>query len=178
MNSIQELIEFSAELANVHVEPVIAPMDKIGAILVELGKLDMANLDRALKVQESARAETGSKEKLGSVLSRLGMISSRVLAEALSAQHGWKIVEATEFPELPILEDAVSPRFLREAGAIPIAETDEEVVLAMTDPADVFTLRAFQAATNKRVVSRLLSETDFETVYERMYGSGKSGPDR
>jgi general secretion pathway protein E len=174
MNSIQELIEFSAELANVHVEPVIAPMDKIGAILVELGKLDMANLDRALKVQESARAETGSKEKLGSVLSRLGMISSRVLAEALSAQHGWKIVEATEFPELPILEDAVSPRFLREAGAIPIAETDEEVVLAMTDPADVFTLRAFQAATNKRVVSRLLSETDFETAYERMYGSGKS----
>jgi general secretion pathway protein E len=174
MNSIQELIEFSAELASVHVEPVIAPMDKIGAILVELGKLDMANLDRALKVQESARVETGSKEKLGSVLSRLGMISSRVLAEALSAQHGWKIVEATEFPELPILEDAVSPRFLREAGAIPVAETDEEIILAMIDPADVFTLRAFQAATHKRVVPQLLAITDFETVYERMYGSGKS----
>jgi hypothetical protein len=51
MNSIQELIEFSAELASVQLEPVIAPMDKIGAILVELGKLDLANLDRALKMQ-------------------------------------------------------------------------------------------------------------------------------
>ncbi len=174
MNSIQELIEFSAELANVHIEPVIAPMDKIGAILVELGKLDMANLDRALKVQEAARAESGSTEKLGSVLTRLGMISDRVLAEALAAQNNWKIVEVTDFPELPILEDLVSARFIRESGAIPVAEKDREVLLAMTDPADLFTMQAFAAAANKRIVTRLISTSDFETVYERLYGSGKS----
>jgi general secretion pathway protein E len=174
MNSIQELIEFSAELASVQLEPVIAPMDKIGAILVELGKLDLANLDRALKMQESGRAETGSKEKLGSVLTRLGMISDRVLAEALAAQNNWKIVEVADFPELPLLEDMVSARFIRESGAIPIAEKSREVLLAMTDPADLFTMQAFAAATNKRIVTRLISTTDFETVYERLYGSGKS----
>jgi general secretion pathway protein E len=174
MNSIQELIEFSAELASVHVEPVIAPMDKIGAILVELGKLDMANLDRALKVQESARVETGSKEKLGSVLTRLGMISDRVLVEALAAQNNWKIVGVADFPELPLLEDFVSARFIRESGAVPVAEKDREVLLAMTDPGDLFTMQAFAAATNKRIVTRLISATDFDTVYERMYGSGKS----
>ncbi len=174
MNSIQELIEFSAELASVQLEPVIAPMDKIGAILIELGKLDMANLDRALKVQESARAETGSKEKLGSVLTRLGMISDRVLAEALAAQNNWKIAEVGDFPELPLLEDQVSARFIRESGAIPIAEKSHEILLAMTDPADLFTMQAFAAAANKRIVSRLISTSDFETVYERMYGSGKS----
>ena len=174
MNSIQELIEFSAELASVQLEPVIAPMDKIGAILVELGKLDLANLDRALKVQESARAESGSKEKLGSVLTRLGMISDRVLAEALAAQNNWKIAEVGDFPELPLLEDVVSARFIRESGAIPIAEKNHEILLAMTDPADLFTMQAFAAAANKRIVTRLISNTDFETVYERLYGSGKS----
>ena len=92
------------------------------------GKLDLANLDRALKVQETARSSGANAEKLGSILSRLGMLSSRELAEALAQQRGWTIVELSEFPELPILEGAVSSRFLNEVRAIPVAETDSEVV--------------------------------------------------
>ena len=75
---------------------------KLGEILVGRGKLDAANLDRALKVQESARADAGSTEKLGSILTRMGMVSSRDLAEVLAYQRGWTIVEANEFPELPV----------------------------------------------------------------------------
>jgi general secretion pathway protein E len=148
--------------------------ERIGAILVARGKLEPANLDRALKMQEVARVESGSAEKLGSTLLRLGMISGRDLAEGIAHQRGWHLVEANEFPELPILEETVSPRFLREAGAIPLSENESEVTVAMTDPADQFTLQAFRAATNKRINARLLSTTDFETVYERLYGSGKS----
>ncbi len=148
--------------------------DKLGTILLSRGKLDVANLDRALKAQEIARQETGSNEKLGSVLTRLGMVSGRELAEALAQQHGWQIVEPTEFPELPILEEAVSPRFIREAGAIPLAETEEEVTLGMIDPADAFTLKAFATASKKRIVPRLMALNDFEAAYERLYGSGKS----
>ncbi|MBL8519686.1 MAG: Flp pilus assembly complex ATPase component TadA, partial [Betaproteobacteria bacterium] len=102
------------------------------------------------------------------------MVSARDLAEALAAQRGWRIVEAAEFPELPILEETVSARFLQDAQVIPVTETDSEVVVAMTDPADAFTLEALSAATQKTVVPRLLATTDFETVYERLYGSGKS----
>lgn len=144
---------------------------KIGEILVRAGKCDTANLDRALKVQEAA----GSKrEKLGAILNRLGMVSARDLAEALATQRGWTIIEASEFPELPILEEAVSPRFLQDAQAIPVTETESEVVVAMTDPANAFTLEALSAATNKTVVPKLLATTDFDVVYERLYGSGKS----
>ncbi len=79
-----------------------------------MGKLDPANLDRALKVQEAGTASSAAHEKIGSVLSRLGMISGRDLAEALGRQRGWTIVESSEFPELPIAEETVSPRFLQE----------------------------------------------------------------
>ena len=68
----------------------------------------------------------------------------------------------------------MSPRFLQEARAIPVTESESEVVLAMTDPADQFTLRALAAATQKNIVPKLLSSTDFDSVYERLYGSGKS----
>ena len=147
---------------------------RLGEILIARGKLDQASLDRALKVQETVRISGESVEKLGSILSRLGMLSSRELAEALSQQRGWMIVEASEFPELPILEETVSPRFLNEVRAIPLTETETEVVLAMTDPADTFTVKAVAAATRKRVIARLLSGNDFDSVYERFYGSGKS----
>jgi general secretion pathway protein E len=147
------------------------PTLKIGEILVAAGKCDAANLERALKVQESGGAK---REKLGAILNRLGMVSARDVAEGLAAQRGWTIVEATEFPELPILEETVSPRFLQDAQAIPVAETESEVVIAMTDPSDAFTLDALSAATNKIVVPRLLATTDFDVVYERLYGSGKS----
>ncbi len=153
--------------------PESAPQ-KLGEILIAQGKLDPVNLDRALKVQESAVNATDAPEKLGSILTRMGMLSGRDLAEALAQQKGWTIVEAGEFPELPILEEMVSPRFLQEVRAIPVMETESEVVLAMIDPADTFTLNAMAAATQKRIVPKLLSSTDFETVYERLYGSGKS----
>ena len=147
---------------------------RLGEILIAHGKLDAANLDRALKVQESALSAADAHEKLGSILTRMGMLSGRDLAEALAYQRGWVIVEASEFPELPILEETVSPRFLQEARAIPVTESDSEVVLAMTDPADAFTLQALAAATQKSIVPKLLSPTDFDTVYEKLYGSGKS----
>jgi general secretion pathway protein E len=156
------------------VDVPLAQPEKIGAILVARGKLDIANLDRALKAQEISRQETGSNEKLGSVLTRLGMVSGRELAEALAQQRGWKIVEPAELPELPVLEEAISPRFIRESGAMPIAESEDEITLAMLDPADQFTLKAFAAATHKKINARLMASNEFETAYERLYGSGKS----
>ena len=158
-----------------YVEPLAeSGHQRLGEILISRGKLDVANLDRALKVQETARSAGATAEKLGSVLSRLGMLSSRELAEALAQQRGWTIVEVSEFPELAILEETVSPRFLNEVRAIPVTETESEVVLAMTDPADAFTAKAVAAATGKSVKRKLLAGADFDLVYERLYGSGKS----
>ena len=51
---------------------------RLGEILIERGKLDPANLERALKLQEGE-----SREKIGVILLRLGMVSGRDLADAL-----------------------------------------------------------------------------------------------
>ncbi len=154
--------------------PVDVQPQRLGEILLARGKVDNANLDRALKVQEASRADSATAEKIGAILMRLGMVSSRDLAEALAHQRGWTIVQASEFPELPVLEEAISPRFIRESRAIPLSESEEEIVLAMTDPADSFTVQAFGAATRKRVNAKLLALNDFDDLYERLYGSGKS----
>jgi general secretion pathway protein E len=145
----------------------------IGEILVQRGKLDPANLDRALKVQETARLQA-SNEKIGSILTRLGMLSHRELALALAEQRGWSVVEVTEFPELPVMEDSISPRFIQESRAIPVTENEGELVVAMVDPQDAFTVQALAAATGRRVAPKLLTQNDFDTVFEKLYGAGKS----
>lgn len=110
--------------------PVESQPRRLGEILIARGKLDLQNLERALRLQEGE----GRREPLGVILGRLGLVSARDLADALSERLGIAIAPAAEYPELPILEEQVSDRFLREAKALPLRETDEGVVVAMADP--------------------------------------------
>ncbi len=91
-----------------------SPRKRLGEILIERGKLDAAGLDRALRLQQE------SGEKLGALLVTLGVVAQRDVAEALAAQLGLPLVEAAGYPELPILEERVSARFLRESRALPL----------------------------------------------------------
>jgi len=137
---------------------------RLGEILLARGKLDAPNLERALRLQEG-----DTREKLGVILSRLGLVSARDLADALSEQTGIPIAAATEFPELPLLEGQISDRFLRDAKALPVRETDDGIVVAMADPWDAFTVRAIEMVCGKRVLPRLAITTELEAGLERLY---------
>ncbi|HXU66024.1 MAG TPA: type II secretion system protein GspE, partial [Casimicrobiaceae bacterium] len=141
---------------------------RIGELLIERGKLDQANLDRALRLQ----AESG--EKLGALLVTLGLCAQRDVAEALSQQLALPLVDATGYPEFPILEERVSPRFLREARALPVREDEAELALAMADPTDAYTIGAFEMVTGRAVRPMVAIPTDLEAALERLYGAGRS----
>jgi general secretion pathway protein E len=141
---------------------------RIGEILVERGKLDAAGLERALRLQQE------SGEKLGALLVSLGVVSQRDVAEALAAQLDLPLIEAAGYPELPILEERVTARFLRESRALPLTEDEEELALAMADPTDSYTMNAFEMVTGRRVKPMVAIPTELEAALERLYGAGKS----
>jgi general secretion pathway protein E len=146
-----------------------APIRKrIGEILIERGKLDAAGLDRALRLQQETH------EKLGVLLVTLGLVAQRDVAEALAHQLGMPLVEAAGYPELPILEERVSARFLRDARVLPLAEGEHELVLAMADPTDSYTISAFEMVTGLKVRPQVAIPTELEAALERLYGAGKS----
>jgi general secretion pathway protein E len=118
---------------------------RIGEILIARGKLDAAGVERALRLQQ----EGG--EKLGSLLVTLGLCAQRDVCEALAAQLGLQLVDAAGYPEFPIMEERISPRFLREAHALPLKEDARELALAMADPTDAYTIGAFRMATGREV---------------------------
>ena len=146
-----------------------APQRKrLGEILIERGKLDAAGLDRALRLQQD------SGEKLGVLLVTLGVVAQRDVSEALAEQLGLPLVEAASYPELPILEERVSARFLRESRALPLAEDESELALAMADPTDEYTVNAFEMVTGRKVRPQVAIPTELDAALERLYGAGKS----
>jgi general secretion pathway protein E len=142
---------------------------RLGEILIERGKLDAAGLERALRLQ----AESGG-EKIGALLVTLGVCSQRDVAEALATQLGLPLVDASSYPEFPILEERVSARFLRESRALPVREDESELVLAMADPTDDYTINAFEMVTGRAVRPMVAIPTELEAALERLYGAGKS----
>ena len=142
---------------------------RIGEILIGRAKLDPANLERALKLQEGE-----TREKIGVILLRLGMVSGRDLADALADQLDLPLATAADFPELPLLEERLSSKFLRDAQAVPLREDEEELAIAIADPTDSFVISAVQMASGKRVRPYIAAPNEIDAALERLYGGGKS----
>jgi general secretion pathway protein E len=142
--------------------------DAFGDYLVTAGKIAADALTRALQIAQE------SDERLEHVLTRLGTVSERDLAEAMAAYLNLTIAALKDFPAAPILEDRLRPGFLREKQVMPLEETGSTVVLAMVNPLDGFATEAVRFATGRRVERRVLYPADFEAAFARLYGGGKS----
>lgn len=146
---------------------------RLGEILIERGKLDLANLERALRVQE-----TEKKERIGAILTRTGFAAERDVIDALASQLALPVVPLAAYPELPILEERVSVRFIKESRALPLLEDQDQLILAMVDPLDEYVLNAFHLVTGRTVVPQLAVPSELDAAFERLYGTGKTSMDQ
>jgi general secretion pathway protein E len=146
---------------------------RLGEILIERGKLDVANLERALRVQDADK-----RERIGAVLTRTGMTAERDVMEALSSQLDLPIVAVSEYPELPVLEERIAMRFIKESRSLPLHEDEAQLVLAMADPLDSYVRNAYQLVTQRQIVARLAVPSEMDAAFERLYGTGKTSMDQ
>jgi general secretion pathway protein E len=146
-------------------------LSELGMALVDAGTIDTRTLDRARRVE----AETGAR--LDRVLTSLGLVSERGLAEALARLIGFPLASAADYPEAPLFPDRLKARFLRAAGAMPIAVSEGRTVLAMTDPLDTFTRNAVAAALSRPVATAVAIPVEFEAAFERLYPESDAGQD-
>lgn len=144
---------------------------RLGAILVAQGFIDHRSLDRARHVA----AETGNR--LDRVLTQLGMVSERSLAEALARFVGAPVATLPDYPVEPLFVDRVKPKFLRKARALPIAENGEAVTIAMADPLDGFTRNAISAALGQPVAIAVAVPIELEAAFDRLYPQAEPSGD-
>ncbi|GAA0528270.1 general secretion pathway protein E [Rhizomicrobium palustre] len=139
------------------------PFPTLGELLLAKGLVTGDTLARAQVVQ----AETA--ERLDSVLTRLGMISEQVLADAVADALGLVVATAEDYPAEPLLEGQISPRFLREMRALPLREREGVVEVAFVDPLDSYPARALAFKLRRPILSLVAKAGDFDQAFERLY---------
>ena len=144
---------------------------RLGAVLVEGGTIDRRTLDRAGRVA----VETGGR--LDHVLTQLGLVSERGLAEALAQLIGAPLVEVRDYPDTPLFLDRLKVKFLRKVRALPIAAANGRATLAMADPLDVFTRNAVAAALGHPVGVAVAVPIELEAAFDRLYAGSEEGGD-
>src|SRR5262252_4061113 len=114
--------------------------ERICSHLVARGRLKEADLARARRLH----GESG-EGNLVPLLTRLGLVSEREMADALSEVLGLPLLTAKEFPDAPP-NVQMSIRFLKQYHVVPIAENDSAVTVVVSDPSDPYPLQALQLA--------------------------------
>ena len=144
-------------------------LSRLSDILLARGALDNRTLDRARRVA----ADTGGR--LDRVLTQLGMVSERDLAEALAELVGSVLISPADYPEAPLFVDRLKPKFLHKARALPIADAPDNVILAMADPLDGFVSGSIAAALGRPVAIAVAVPIEFEAAFNRLYPESESG---
>ena len=147
-----------------------APMlARLEVTLVEKGVVDQRTLERVRRVA----AETGSR--FDQVLTQLGLISERGLAEVFARLLEAPIVTAADYPQVPLFVDRLKAKFLRRVRAMPIAADDERALLAMADPLDDFTRHAIASALGRPVDVAVAVPLELEAAFDRLYAEPEEG---
>jgi general secretion pathway protein E len=138
---------------------------RLDQLVLERGLVAPETFARARLVQE----ETG--ERLDAVLTRLGLIAEQTLANTIADATGLPIATAQDFPPEPVEDDAISPRFLRDVRAVPLAKTDDELKVALIDPLDPYPMQALRYASSRKVIPMVARASDLEAALDRLYGA-------
>jgi type IV pilus assembly protein PilB len=139
----------------------------LGEYLIDNGVIDIAQLSSALEEQKRTR------ERLGEILLRLGLITEWDLLAALGSQLGHRLFDASR-DEITKEALAIIPvEFARRHDMVPIRINDHELVVAMHDPLDVEALDHLQrlAAREDRDLQIVLATSEaLEAIREEQYG--------
>jgi general secretion pathway protein E len=138
----------------------------LAARLVASGRLDEAAAERALRLR------AGSEERLEQILTKLGLVHEKDVAEAMSSELGVPMALPSDFPDEPVLESA-SPKFLRQAQVLPLRDLPDRLLLAVADPLNKYPVQSLALLAGKPVEIRIATPSDVELAHERLYGGEK-----
>jgi general secretion pathway protein E len=139
---------------------------RLGEMLIERGKIEPEDLERALELQR----ERG--DKIGKIMVDMGLIAQRDMLAALSEQLGIPLVTVDQPPPSAPEIEGLSHRFLRQCRAFPLALADSTLTVAMADPLDFETVAAIRSFSGFEVRTALAPEQEIVEAIDKHYAQG------
>jgi type IV pilus assembly protein PilB len=137
---------------------------ELGEVLVDEGLITNDQLAKASEEQQKVG------RSLGRVLIDLGLVNEPDLVAVLARQIGLDFVDLTEYQIDPTAAALLSEQVARRYRALPIGFENDSLIVAMSDPANVFALDDIRTITGMEVKPVVATAADIESAV-RKYGS-------
>jgi type IV pilus assembly protein PilB len=144
-------------------EAALSDGTPLGALLITEGFLTEAQLDAALAEQER------SGKPLGRLLIESGTVSEDDLVRALARQVGLEFIDLNDTVLDVSITSLVSESLARRYQAIPISWQDGRLVVAMSDPSNVFAMDDIRAIAGVEIKTVVATATQINEALERLY---------
>jgi type IV pilus assembly protein PilB len=141
---------------------------KLGEMLVEAGFVTEEQLKQA--VVDHKR----NNIKLGQYLVREGIVSGSQIADLISRQLKIEKYHPDNYPIDMSLTDFVPLEMAQKHQAVPVANSDSLLKVAMVDPMDITALDAIEVFTNREVEPVICTYQEWNHLLSSLYGTYSS----
>ena len=143
--------------------------EKIGEILLNQGLITSQQLEEALKAQKE-----GNNKKLGEILVDMGALSKEELYEVLQYVYETEYVDLSNYVIDPEVTSLIPEKIALQFTLIPISKNNDELVIAMANPFDVYAIDFVKDYTKiKKIKCMLAPEEDIINAINSYYKLGK-----
>lgn len=140
---------------------------RFGDILVKEEVISLDQLKTAIEEQK----QTG--KRLGETLLRLGYINEYELVAFLSKQYRVPAINLDEFEITPDVLKLISRESAVKHGLVPINRSGSNLIVAMSDPSNIFAIDDLKFATGHNIEVVVASERAIRNAIEKYYGARK-----
>jgi type II secretion system protein E len=140
--------------------------DLIGQLLLQKGLITAEGLERALLEQEY------SKEHLGDILIKIGLINEDLFYKTLSEKTGVEYVKLRDVKIDPAVIEKIPAKFACHYELIPIDASENLITVAMANPLDIHTVDDIRLLLRKEIKTVLSSKKDIDEAIKKYYGVG------
>jgi type IV pilus assembly protein PilB len=142
---------------------------RIGDILIEQGLITPQQLEEVLKMQSA-----GNKKRIGEILVELGTISREELFKVLQYVYETEYVDLSNYVIDPEVISLIPEKFALQFRLIPLSINDNELVVAMANPLDVYAIDFVRGHTKiKKIKTMLAAEDDILSAINSYYELGE-----
>src|SRR5713101_1578426 len=122
-------------------------------------------------LQEGLARAKSERRRLGEALTTMNAVSQDDVLRALATQQGLPFVAAEELPSTPPLIKNLSPKYLRQYTACPIAVDTSTITVATADPTNPLLLDDLRQMLGLRVALCVAPPAAILEAIERAYGA-------
>jgi len=143
---------------------------RLGELLVRSNLITKDQLQRALEEQKNS----GGQLRLGAVLVKEGYISESELTAFLSKQYSVPSINLAEFEIDPTVVKLLPVEVVQKYQAIPVNRSGSTLILAMSDPSNIFAIDDIKFMTGYNVEVVVASDTGIKSAIDKYYDQSAS----